>query len=189
MNRKIVVSLLILMLVIDASYAQKAIPKPQLQKRSSSIATTTKHSSSSTATTSIASKSSTTTPSSGLSSETSLTSSQTAESSTENEKIYDVAEVMPEFPGGQSALFKFLSANVSYPELAMKNGIQGRVIVSFVVERDGSITNAQVMKSVDPSLDREALRLVRSMPAWSPGKQKGVAVRVKYTIPVTFKLQ
>jgi protein TonB len=96
---------------------------------------------------------------------------------------------MPTFPGGQGALMKYLADNIKYPAEAQKNGVQGRVIVGFVVERDGSITDVNILKSVDPSLDREAARVVRSMPRWTPGKQNGQAVRVKYNVPVTFRLQ
>ena len=96
---------------------------------------------------------------------------------------------MPQFPGGQSALFDYLSSHIKYPVVAEENGVQGRVIVTFVVERDGSITDTKVAKSVDPSLDREAMRVVRTMPNWIPGKQNGSAVRVKFTVPVTFRLQ
>lgn len=104
-------------------------------------------------------------------------------------KVFDVVEEMPHFPGGPAALQAFLSSNTKYPVVAQENGVQGRVIVSFVVERDGSITDVKVVRSVDPSLDREATRVVRSMPRWSPGKQNGSAVRVKYTVPVVFRLQ
>lgn len=104
-------------------------------------------------------------------------------------KVFDVVEEMPHFPGGPAALQAFLSSNTKYPVVAQENGVQGRVIVSFVVERDGSITDVRVVRSVDPSLDREASRVVRSMPRWSPGKQNGSAVRVKYTVPVVFRLQ
>ena len=104
-------------------------------------------------------------------------------------KVFDVVEEMPHFPGGAAALQAFLSSNTEYPVVAQENGVQGRVIVSFVVERDGSITDVRVVRSVDPSLDREASRVVRSMPRWSPGKQNGSAVRVKYTVPVVFRLQ
>ena len=104
-------------------------------------------------------------------------------------KVFDVVEEMPSFPGGQGALMAFLSSNVKYPVVAQENGVQGRVIVGFVVEKDGSITDVKVMRSVDPSLDREAQRVVKSMPKWKPGKQNGSAVRVKYTVPVLFKLQ
>ena len=107
----------------------------------------------------------------------------------EETKVFDVVEEMPQFPGGPSALFEYLSKNIKYPVVAEENGVQGRVIVTFVVERDGSITDVKVVKSVDPSLDKEAQRVVKSMPHWIPGKQNGSAVRVKYTVPVTFKLQ
>ena len=99
-------------------------------------------------------------------------------------------ETMPEFPGGQQALFAYLSENVKYPRVAKENKIQGRVICSFVVEKDGRITNVQVVRSGgDPSLDREALRVIKSMPNWKPGTQKGKPVRVKYTVPVSFRLE
>ena len=104
-------------------------------------------------------------------------------------KVFDVVEEMPSFPGGQAALMSFLSSNIKYPVVAQENGVQGRDIVGFVVERDGSITDVKVMRSVDPSLDREAQRVVRAMPRWKPGKQNGSAVRVKYTVPVVFRLQ
>ena len=104
-------------------------------------------------------------------------------------KVFDVVEEMPSFPGGQGALMSFLSSNIKYPVVAQENGVQGRVIVGFVVERDGSITDVKVMRSVDPSLDREAQRVVKAMPKWKPGKQNGSAVRVKYTVPVVFRLQ
>ena len=107
----------------------------------------------------------------------------------ETNKVFDVVEQMPQFPGGQSALFDYLSSHIKYPVVAEENGVQGRVIVTFVVERDGSITDTKVAKSVDPSLDREAMRVVRTMPNWIPGKQNGSAVRVKFTVPVTFRLQ
>ncbi len=107
----------------------------------------------------------------------------------EETKVFDVVEQMPQFPGGNAALFEYLSKHIKYPVIAEENGIQGRVIVTFVVERDGSITDVKVVKSVDPSLDKEAQRVVKSMPHWIPGKQNGAAVRVKYTVPVTFRLQ
>ena len=107
----------------------------------------------------------------------------------EETKVFDVVEVMPTFPGGQQALFEWLSKNIKYPVVAEENGVQGRVIVTFVVERNGSITDVQVAKSVDPSLDKEAVRVVKAMPHWIPGKQNGSAVRVKFTVPVTFRLQ
>ena len=107
----------------------------------------------------------------------------------EENKVFDVVEQMPSFPGGMGALMSWLSQNIKYPVIAAENGVQGRVIVQFVVEKDGSITDVKVAKSVDPSLDKEAARVVSSMPKWTPGKQNGSAVRVKYTVPVTFKLQ
>ena len=107
----------------------------------------------------------------------------------EETKVFDVVEVMPSFPGGQAALFEWLSKNIKYPVVAEENGVQGRVIVTFVVERNGSITDVQVVKSVDPSLDKEAVRVVKAMPHWITGKQNGSAVRVKFTVPVTFRLQ
>ena len=107
----------------------------------------------------------------------------------EEAKVFDVVEQMPSFPGGQGALLEYLASHVKYPVVAQENGVQGRVGVSFVVERDGSITDVRVVRSVDPSLDREAARVVSSMPRWTPGKQNGSAVRVKYNVPVMFKLQ
>ena len=107
----------------------------------------------------------------------------------EENKVFDVVEQMPSFPGGPSALRAYLSSHVKYPAVAEENGIQGRVTVQFVVEKDGSVTDVKTMKSVDPSLDREAERVVRSMPKWIPGKQNGSAVRVKYFVPVVFRLQ
>ena len=108
----------------------------------------------------------------------------------EEEVVFVVVESMPEFPGGQAALFKYLSDNVKYPMIAQENGIQGRVICQFVVNKDGSIVDVEVVRSGgDPSLDKEAIRVIKSMPKWKPGKQRGKAVRVKYTVPVNFKLQ
>ena len=107
----------------------------------------------------------------------------------EENKVFDVVEQMPSYPGGMGALMQYLSSNIKYPVIAEENGIQGRVICTFVVERDGSITDVRIAKSVDPSLDKEAMRVVSSMPKWIPGKQNGSAVRVKYTLPVTFRLQ
>ena len=107
----------------------------------------------------------------------------------EETKVFDVVEQMPSFPGGDAELMKFLSTHIKYPVVAEENGIQGRVIATFVVERDGSISDVKVIKSVDPSLDKEAIRVLKSMPKWIPGKQNGSAVRVKYTVPVTFRLQ
>ena len=107
----------------------------------------------------------------------------------EETKVFDVVEQMPSFPGGNAALMSYLSQNTKYPVVAQENGVQGRVVVSFVVERDGSITDVRVVRSVDPSLDKEATHVVKSMPNWIPGKQNGSTVRVKYNVPVSFKLQ
>ena len=107
----------------------------------------------------------------------------------EETKVFDIVEQMPSFPGGQAALMSYLSNNIKYPQIAMENGVQGRVVCTFVVERDGSITDIRVVRGVDPSLDKEAIRVLKAMPHWIPGKQNGSAVRVKYTVPVTFKLQ
>ena len=104
-------------------------------------------------------------------------------------KAYDVVDEMPQFPGGPSALFEFISKNIQYPKEAVDANLQGRVIVSFVVEKDGSVSNAKVVRPIDPLLDAEALRVVNSMPKWIPGKQNGEAFRVKYTIPVTFRVE
>ena len=105
------------------------------------------------------------------------------------EKVFDVVEEMPQFPGGPQALFEFIEKNIKYPAEAEDKCVQGRTIVTFVVNENGSISSVKVVKSVDPLLDREAQRIVRSMPHWIPGKQNGHAVKVKYTVPVTFKLK
>lgn len=107
----------------------------------------------------------------------------------EETKIFTVVEQMPMFPGGDAALMGYLRDNIKYPTVAAENGVQGRVVVGFVVERDGSITDVNILRGVDPSLDREAMRVVKSMPRWTPGKQNGSAVRVKYQVPVSFRLQ
>ena len=101
--------------------------------------------------------------------------------------IFGVVEQMPSFPGGNKALMKFLDDNLRYPAEARAMGIQGRVVVTFVVERDGNIDSIKVIKKVSPELDREALRVIRLMPKWNPGKQNGKTVRTKYTIPIIFK--
>ena len=103
--------------------------------------------------------------------------------------VYDVCEVLPEFPGGMEAMMKFVSENIKYPAEAHTKGIQGRVLISYVVEKDGSLSNIHVVRSVDPLLDAEALRVANLMPKWKPGKQGGKPVRVKFVLPVTFKLQ
>ena len=107
----------------------------------------------------------------------------------EQNKLFDVVEQQPQYPGGMGALNHWLGSNIKYPVMAAENGIEGRVVVQFVVERDGSVSGAHVVRGVDPSLDKEATRVVSAMPKWIPGKQNGSAVRVKYTVPVTFRLQ
>ena len=102
-----------------------------------------------------------------------------------DEKVYEVVEQMPSFPGGQEALMTYINHNIKYPE---EDCGQGRVTVSFIVEKDGSITNATIRRSVDPAFDREALRVVSSMPKWIPGKNNGRKVRVRFNVPVQFKL-
>lgn len=107
----------------------------------------------------------------------------------EVEEIFVIAEQMPSFPGGENELRKFLAQSVKYPVIAQENGIQGRVFVTFVVDKTGSITNAKVARGIDPNLDKEALRVVNSMPKWSPGMQRGKPVKVTYTVPINFVLQ
>ena len=104
------------------------------------------------------------------------------------EEIFQVVENQPEFPGGMAELMKYLQKNIKYPTICQEQGIQGRVIVQFVVNADGSIVDAQVVKPVNPYLDKEALRVVNSMPKWKPGEQRGKKVRVRFTLPVTFRL-
>ena len=105
-----------------------------------------------------------------------------------NDMVFDVVEVMPQFPGGQIAMMKYIMENMKYPEQAMKKGIQGRVAVSFIVEKDGSISDVKPILSVHPLLNKEAVRVVESMPKWTPGKQNGKPVRVRFNVPVMFKL-
>ena len=107
----------------------------------------------------------------------------------EDNKIFEIVEQNPTFPGGTAALMSWLSQNIKYPVIAAENGVKGRVIVQFVVEKDGSITDVVVVKSVDPSLDKEATRVIKNMPHWIPGRQNGSPVRVRFTVPVTFTLQ
>ena len=112
-----------------------------------------------------------------------------AEESVVQGKVFDVVEQMPEFPGGQQELMNFLMKNIKYPKEATDKGTQGRVIVQFVVDKDGSVVEPKVVKSVSPELDQEALRVIKMMPKWQPGKQNGEIVRVKYVVPVSFRLQ
>lgn len=106
----------------------------------------------------------------------------------ESRQAFDVVEQMPSFPGGGLALMSFLKTHVEYPKVAEENGVQGRVVVQFTIDKDGTIIDSWVVRSVDPSLDKEALRVVRIMPKWSPGTQNGTPVRVKFTLPISFKL-
>ena len=106
-----------------------------------------------------------------------------------DDAIYKVVEKMPEFPGGSQAMFKYLAENIQYPAIAKENNIQGRVVCSFTVNKDGSLSNIEVVLSGgDASLDKEAIRVIKSMPKWKPGMQLGKPVRVQYTIPVKFQL-
>ncbi len=107
----------------------------------------------------------------------------------EDNVVFVIVENKPEFPGGDQALMKYIAENIKYPVIAQENGIQGRVICQFVVNKDGSIVDIDVVRSVDPSLDKEAIRVIKSMPKWKPGKQRGKAVRVKFTLPIVFRLQ
>ncbi len=104
-------------------------------------------------------------------------------------KVFDMVEQMPSFPGGEAALMEWLNKHIHYPAIAQENGVEGRVIVQFVVGHDGSISGVTIARSVDPSLDQEAKRVVRAMPKWIPGKQNGKSVNCKFTLPVTFRLQ
>lgn len=113
----------------------------------------------------------------------------TAPADTTKNVVYDVTETLPQFPGGQGVMMKYLAANIKYPASAVKAKKQGRVIVTFVIQKDGSVTNARIVRSVDPELDAEALRIVKAMPNWTPGTQDGKPVNVKYTIPIVFSLQ
>jgi len=106
----------------------------------------------------------------------------------EEQEIFQVVENMPEFPGGTQALLQYLKKNIKYPTICQEQGIQGRVVVQFVVNKDGSIVDPEVIKPVNPYLDKEALRVVSTMPKWKPGEQRGKPVRVKFTLPVQFKL-
>ncbi|HNQ38681.1 MAG: energy transducer TonB [Prolixibacteraceae bacterium] len=107
----------------------------------------------------------------------------------EEAQVFFIVEEMPEFPGGEAALRAFIAKSINYPVIAQENGIQGKVYVTFVVDKDGGISEAKIARGVDPSLDKEALRVVNSLPKWKPGKQRGKPVRVSYTVPISFVLQ
>lgn len=106
----------------------------------------------------------------------------------QEEAPFMVVEDMPEFPGGTAALLEYLQKNIKYPPICRENNIQGRVLIQFIVNKDGSIVEPEVVRSVDPYLDKEALRVISTMPNWKPGSQRGKAVRVKFTVPVNFRL-
>lgn len=105
-----------------------------------------------------------------------------------DQKVSDTVEQMPEYPGGMQAMIEFLQTNMKYPEDAAKQKVEGRVMVEFVVETDGSVSDVHVAKQVFPSLDAEAIRVVQAMPKWTPGKEKGKVVRVKYNLPIVFRM-
>lgn len=112
-----------------------------------------------------------------------------AETNTDGDDVYIIVEQMPIFPGGDEALRNFVTNNIQYPEEASKKEISGRVFVSFVIGKDGSVQNVKVARSVDPQLDAEAIRVVKSMPKWNPGQHRGKPVKVSYTIPINFSLK
>ena len=114
---------------------------------------------------------------------------QVQKGNTAPQDVFDVVEEMPQYPGGMQAMLSFLQENITYPKDAQEKKISGRVLVTFVVEKDGSISNVETVKSVFPSLDEEAVRIVKGMPNWKPGKQNGKVVRVKYTLPISFSLK
>lgn len=111
-----------------------------------------------------------------------------SEANPQEEPVFTVVEKMPEYKGGDKALTKYLVDNITYPENARKNGVQGTVYVTFIVEKDGKISNTKILKSVDKELDKEALRVVSAMPKWNPGMEKGKAVKVQYNLPISYKL-
>ena len=114
---------------------------------------------------------------------------QTRKDTTTDDKVYEVCEQMPTYEGGDAALLKYLTDSVKYPELAKKHGGQGRVVIGFIVEKDGSLTDVKVLRHVDIALDAEALRVVKGMPKWIPGCQDEQLVRVRYNVPVSFRLK
>ncbi len=114
---------------------------------------------------------------------------QTHKDTTADDKVYKVCEQMPTYEGGDAALMKYIGENLKYPEEAKERGLQGRVVVSFIIEKDGSLTDVKVLRSVDRALDAEALRVVKGMPKWIPGRQNGQCVRVRYLLPIYICLQ
>jgi periplasmic protein TonB len=114
---------------------------------------------------------------------------QKREVEADEQEVFFIVEDMPEFPGGELALRQFIANSIKYPVIAQENGIQGRVYVQFVVDADGSVSDPRIARGVDPSLDKEALRVVSLLPKWKPGRQRGKPVRVSYTVPINFQLQ
>ena len=119
---------------------------------------------------------------------TETTTAPTDSLSLPTDSVFEVAEVMPEFPGGTQALFKFISGNLKYPQNAIDGQIEGRVVLQFVVDKAGKVNNIQVKRSIDPALDQAAIDVLRALPDWKPGMQDGQPVNVRYTLPVNFKL-
>ena len=119
---------------------------------------------------------------------TTLTTARAQNTDTPCCKVFHVVEQMPQFPGGQAAMMKFIADSLRYPSVVCTGGVEGRIVVRFVVDCEGNIVNPLVVRSVDPLLDREAIRLVKSMPKWKPGRVNGEPVNVKYRLPITFKL-
>ena len=117
-----------------------------------------------------------------------ISSGHSGSKSTVSGEVYQRVDNMPEFPGGQGAMFRWLGENLKYPPIALEEDIQGRVVIHFVVTKTGEIADAKVAKSVNPALDKEALRLVRSMPRFTPAKMQGKPVNCYYTLPVTFRI-
>ncbi len=111
-----------------------------------------------------------------------------AQDKSAGDEVFMIVEEMPEFPGGEEVLRKFIANNVKYSEIAKENGIKGKVYVSFTVSDEGKVIDAKVVRGADPSLDSEALRVINTLPLWKPGKQNGVPVNVRYTVPVNFEL-
>jgi protein TonB len=105
------------------------------------------------------------------------------------QEVFTIVEEMPSYPGGEAKMYEYLGKNIKYPQIARESGIQGRVFVNYVVEPDGSVSNVKVLRGIGGGCDEEAMRVVKAMPKWKPGKQRGKAVRVSYTLPVVFKLQ
>lgn len=111
----------------------------------------------------------------------------TASAQTDSEKVYNSCQVMPQFPGGERAMMEFIATNLKYPQQAVKDDVQGMVLVDFVINTEGKATDPKIVRSLSPECDAEVIRVVSLMPAWTPGQQDGKTVNVKYTLPVMFK--